>query len=210
MPLPTPAGGLRRSSLAPSRRPHAVRRTALAAAVALSASGLLACGGGGDGPSRIEVFKGAYDRQRKELNVVTARIGVVLNTADGKTNAQVAADVRGVEKQFRAGIDELAALEPPEELVPDFDRLTRIARELDGDLVRIGDAAANDDPEAARDAALALSARAPKLTPPATRIAKALGLPPAENGPGARTDTTATGAGAAGTATTGATAAPAP
>ncbi len=179
----------------PTSRPRtargsAVRRHAATTAAILALGlGLAACGGG-DGPD-TGAFKRQYDAQRTELNAITARIGEVLTGADGKTDEQVTTEIRDVERAFDAGLTKLERLDPPEDVRKDFDEMTRIARALDGDLKRIGDAAAAHDADGARAATEELARRAPSLEAPAKRVAEGVGLPPSTRTTG-RAPTTST------------------
>ncbi len=155
---------------------RAARRTAALALLCTVVVGVAGCGGSA-GPSRAEAFKQGYGKQRTALNAISERIGEVLTGATGKTDAQVVSEVRGIEKQYRAQLGRLEALEPPDERAAEFAVVTKSARVLDTDLVRIADAASGGDAVGARRATEALVGHVPALKAASERLVKALGLP---------------------------------
>jgi hypothetical protein len=121
-------------------------------------------------------FKAAYSAERAPLNAVTLRLGTALDTADQKTNAQIAEEFGTLGRELGAGIDRLKRLDPPADLAADFGVVTRTADAMVGDLGDIASAARTGDPAAAKSATQALVGRVPTLSDATRRIVKALGL----------------------------------
>lgn|GEM_PF-568596 len=162
-------------------------RRLLAAAVAIALTGAVATGCGsssskGDEPSAA-AFKRGYSAQRVALNRVSDQIGEALTSADGKSDAEVEADLRRVQGAYHAQLARLGTLKPPAPLKATFARVTAAAAVLDRDLVQITRAAAAHDAAGAQASTEQLVAHVPALKAASEKLGKALGLrPTAESG----------------------------
>jgi hypothetical protein len=152
------------------------RLTAVAVAFALTGA-VAGCGGGSDEPS-TDAFKQGYDAQRTALNKVSDQIGEALTGADGKSDAEVEADLRRVQGAYHAQLAKLDALQPPTEFKVTFTRVTTAAAVLDDDLVKITKAAAAHDAAAAQSSTQQLVAHIPALKAASKKLGQSLGLKP--------------------------------
>jgi hypothetical protein len=156
----------------------AERRLAVAAVALVCA--IAGCGGGGDKQPSAAAFKQGYDAQRRALNKVSDQIGTALTSADGKSDAEVEADLERVQGAYHAQLAKLNALQPPDKLKATFTRVTTAAAVLDDDLVKITKAAAAHDATAAQTTTQQLIAHIPALKTASAKLGKALGLRPTQ------------------------------
>lgn len=126
-----------------------------------------------------EAFKRGYVAQRTTLNAITTRLGDALQSADQKTNAQIADELGGIERDLAAGIDRLKTLDPPASVSADFGTAVRTAEGIVRDLGDIISAATTGDPAGAKSATQRLVGRVPTLSAATKGITSTLGLPSA-------------------------------
>jgi hypothetical protein len=122
-------------------------------------------------------FKQGYAKERVKLNRVSERIGTVITQAADKTDAQILAQLKDVETQYRTALTQLDALKPPPNLETRFTAATSAAHLLDADLVTITSAAASHDAKAAEAATRKLVTDVPVLKTAAEALRSELGLP---------------------------------
>jgi hypothetical protein len=147
------------------------------------AAGAAGCGGSSgdakdDQADAAAAFKRGYSAQRAPLNAVSDQIGATLTSADGKSDAEVEAELRAVQGRYHALLAKLGRLAPPAALKADFARVTRAAGVLDTDLVAIAKAAAAHDASGAQAATERLVGHAPALQSASATLGKKLGLKP--------------------------------
>src|SRR5437660_7074545 len=128
--------------------------TLLAVALALAA-----CGGGSKTTTTTDqtaVFKTSFKAVTGQLKQTSHGIGVAIQTAPSKTNAQLAATFGGLATEWGARSSELSGLHPPASVTPEFNRLTTSAKQVLGDLTAVAGAAGRNDVQAARGATTSL------------------------------------------------------
>jgi hypothetical protein len=121
----------------------------LALVAALLALGLLAgCGGdddngngGDDASAQKEAFDEAYGPINDDLLKTGNDVGTTINTARGKTNAELAVAFRALAARADAIKEKLDALEAPEEYKEDQQALSASVEVVARDLEEISDAA---------------------------------------------------------------------
>lgn len=158
---------------------------------ALLATALLAaCGGGDSGPSKEATYKSAFEPLNLKIVATGTAVAEAVNTAEGKSAAEIATEFLKLQQQAAKLGDDVAALSPPTDLEQDN---TALASGLRNEATNLGDivkAAEQSDAAAAKAATIALLSGSAAVRDPRRRIVKALGI---DEGTSTTTTTTTSG-----------------
>ena len=150
------------------------RRLALfvtAAAIALA----------GCGESEEDEFKGDYRPINDELVSIGGDLGMAIETARGKTNAQIARQFGDIARDVAVQNEKLKELEPPDELEDELARMTSGFDDVVAALERIETASKANDADAVRTATVDLVTRSQKVSKAQNRLAAETGAEQGEN-----------------------------
>jgi hypothetical protein len=123
---------------------------------ALLGVGLVAGCGGDDGPSAKEQFEKDYGEVNDDLLSLSEEVGTAVNTARGKSDAQLATQFASLGERTQEVRGDLDELDPPEEYQDLTERLSKAIDVVATDLTEIGEAADANDATAARAQAVEL------------------------------------------------------
>lgn len=144
--------------------------------VALLATALVAAGCGDSGPSATETYKAAFTPLNAEIISTGNDVGQAVQTANTKTDSQIAVDFTRLSDSAAALAGQLVKLEPPKDLEADNTALIKGLRLMSGKLNRIADAAVQGDAAAAKTATTEMVQASIGIRDPRRRIAEALKL----------------------------------
>jgi len=141
-------------------------RTTLAIAALAVPAGVLGCGGGDNGGGEAlsaEEYAQQVDDIRQTFAEESTRLGTELQ---GATSAEeLDAGVGEIQEVTQTSIDELEALEPPEEAAEEHEALIGVFEEYEGVVADLKEATASGDQAAIQEAGSTFQAEAGGLQP---------------------------------------------
>jgi hypothetical protein len=151
-----------------------MRKLLIACGTVLAALALAACGGD-DGPSKSEEFAEDYKPLNAKLLATGKKLNSALQSANEKTNAQLATQFNTLSRDTGDIGEQIAELDPPEESKDDVEDLTESIATVSATLEKISDAAGANDPKAANTETKRLLTQSLVLNTAQNKVAAATG-----------------------------------
>ena len=145
---------------------------AWARAAALLVAGVIA---GGCGEDEEKTFREGFKPLNSELLALGTEVGASINSAGGSSNTQIAQAFGKHRRELAALVRKAEELEPPGELDPAHDDLTKAMDDAEDALGGIERAAEKGDADQARTATIRLVSSSAMLRTARRKLAKATG-----------------------------------
>jgi hypothetical protein len=126
------------------------------AVLALSLLLLAFLGGCGD-DEETDQFREDYNAAVERLSKIDAEIGTAASGAAGQSNQEIAEEFGGIAQTAEQTRSDLSELEPPDDAKDEFDELLAALEDGLANLRAVANAARQDDPKGAREAARELA-----------------------------------------------------
>ncbi len=152
-----------------------MKRASITAALLTVAVAVAGCGGS-SGPS-LSTFKSGFATDKKTFRQLGLDLQKAIVGAQGKTDAQLAAEIGALSTRARAQAASLAKLEPPSKYKADLQNLVAGFGSVATDLSQIAHAAGQHNNAAAREATQTLLKDASKIKTSDDAITAGLHLP---------------------------------
>ncbi len=149
-----------------------IARIAIAGAALLLAAGC----GGGSSSSQTASFSTSFSSAVNQLKQTSHSIGVAIEQAPSKTDAELAATFHGLAQRWQAQVSKLQTLKPPANVAATFNTLSAAAQRTEADLNAIASAAETHSAPAAKQASARLVTDILSAKSAGTTITNKLGI----------------------------------